>query len=37
MTNYKYYDNEKKKHYHELNGELLYGTSTVMKVFRQNN
>ena len=33
MTNYKYYDNEKKKHYHELNGELLYGTSTIMKVF----
>jgi len=33
MTKYKYYDNENKKHYHELNGEPLLGTSTVTKVF----
>jgi len=30
---YKYYDNEDKKHYHELNGKPLIGTSTVTKVF----
>lgn len=29
---YKYYDNEKKKHYHELEGHPLIGTSTAMKV-----
>lgn len=30
---YKYYDNEDKKHYHELDGEPLLGASTVTKVF----
>jgi len=29
---YKYYDTEEKKHFHELNGKALYGTSTVCKV-----
>ena len=30
---YKYYDNEDKKHYHELDGEPLLGASTITKVF----
>jgi hypothetical protein len=30
---YKYYDNEDRKHYHELDGEPLLGASTICKVF----
>lgn len=30
---YKYYDNESKKHYHELDGAPLLGASTITKVF----
>ena len=30
---YKYYDNEEKKHYHELDGEPLIGASAISKVF----